>query len=164
MISSLLHHVTIDIGPLRRHRDFRLFIVGRGVASWGNGIREVAIPYPVYTLPHSSLAVGLLGLAELGPLLTFAFVGGALADAVDRRKMMLLTELGMSVVAAGLVGNALLTHSQLWALYAGMATLSSLDALQRPSTFSLMPRLVERGEIAAAAALWSATGPTAGLG
>jgi len=79
---------TIDFGPLRRRRDFRLLWIGQGVSFFGSMITYVALPYQAYHLTGSSLVVGLLGLAELGPLLGAAFVGGTLADAFDRRRMM----------------------------------------------------------------------------
>lgn len=116
-------------------------------------IRVVAVPFQVYGLTHSSLAVGLLGLVEIVPILFFAFLGGALADAHDRRRMVQLTELGMAGLSAVLVANALLPSPQLWILYAIYACGASLDALQRPSLDALLPRLVEREEITAASAL-----------
>ena len=66
----------------------------------GSRVTYVALPYQMYALTQSSLAVGLLGLAELLPLLVTAFVGGALADAVDRRRMALVTEVGLGAGSA----------------------------------------------------------------
>lgn len=66
----------------------------------GSMVTFVALPYQAYQLSHSSLIVGLLSLAELAPLLVTAFVGGALADAVDRRGLIRWTEAGMCVVSA----------------------------------------------------------------
>ena len=86
-----LRSATLDIGPLRRHRDFRLFFIGQSVTYLGSTVTYVAIPYQTYQLTHSSLVVGLLGAVELVPLLTSALIGGALADAFDRRRMVLLT-------------------------------------------------------------------------
>ena len=98
----------MDFGPLRRRRDFRLLWIGQGVSFFGSMITYVALPYQAYHLTGSSLVVGLLGLAELVPLLGAAFVGGALADAFDRRRMMQLTELSFAAGSLVLVGNALL--------------------------------------------------------
>ena len=107
----------IDIGPLRRHRDFRLLVGARAVSFFGSMVTYVALPYQVYRLTGSSLVVGLLGLAELGPLLATAFLGGALADAVDRRRMVQLTELALAGASGVLVLNALLAHPHLWVLF-----------------------------------------------
>ena len=90
-----LRLATIDFGPLRRHRDFRLLFLGQATTFFGSMITYVAIPFQAYHLTGSSLVVGLLGLAELAPLLVTAFLGGALADAIDRRRLVLLTELSL---------------------------------------------------------------------
>jgi len=119
----------------------------------GTMVTYVALPYQMYTLTHSSLAVGLLGLAELLPLLATAFIGGALADAVDRRRMVLATELGLGAGSAALAASALLGNTHAWILYVVAAFMSGLNGLQRPSIDALTPRLVERDEIPAAAAL-----------
>lgn len=151
----VLRLATVDVRPLRRHRDFRLLFTGQMVSFFGSMITYVALPYQAYLITRSSLAVGLLSLAELVPMLAFAFLGGALADAQDRRRMVLLTELAFAVMSGLLVINALLPRPRLWALYAVAAAMSGLDALQRPSLDALLPRLVEREELTAAGALMS---------
>src|SRR5258708_36026183 len=89
---SLLRLAAVDITPLRRHRDYRLLYIGRFVSLFGNQITFVAVPYQVFTLTHSTPAVGLLGVVELAALLTFALLGRALADALHRRLMGLMSE------------------------------------------------------------------------
>ncbi len=157
-LRRLLRLATLDARPLRRHRDFRLLFAGQLVSFFGTMITSVALPYQVYQLTHSPLAVGLIGLVQLGPLLLFAFLGGALADARDRRRMVQLTELAFAIMSALLVANTLLPRPHLWALYAVAAVAAGLDALQRPSLDALLPRLVERDELAAAGALSSLQG------
>ena len=151
----LVRLATLDVTPLRRHRDFRLLFIGRGVSFLGSMVTYVALPYQAFRITHSSLAVGLLALVELDPLLTMALVGGALADARDRRRMVQLSELGLALVSIGLMVNALLPHPRLAVLFAAALVASSLDALQRPSLEGLLPRIVERDELTAAAALMS---------
>ncbi len=145
--------LTIDLGPLRRHRDFRLLTAGQAITFLGSMVTYVALPYQAYQLSGSSLVVGLLGLAELCPLLVAAFVGGALADARDRRRMLLLTELSFAAASIVLLLNATLASPQLWLLFVVSAVMAALDGLQRPSLEALTPRLVERDEIPAAAAI-----------
>ncbi len=147
------HVATVDITPLRRHRDFRLLFIGRFVTFFGSMISSVALPYQVYQLTHNVLVVGVLGVVEFGPILIFAFLGGALADARDRRTMVLLSEVALLVCSAVLVGNALLSNPQVWVLFAIAAAWGVLDALQRPSLDAMLPRLVDRNELSAAAAL-----------
>ncbi|MES1242946.1 MAG: MFS transporter [Acidobacteriota bacterium] len=143
----------MDFTPLRRHRDFRWLFAAQFVSFLGTMVTYVALPYQMFKLTGSSLAVGLLGLAELLPLLLTAFLGGALADAVDRRRMVLVTEVGLGL-GSGLL--ALASHSgspPVWALYVIAAFMSALNGLQRPSLEALTPRLVDREEIPAAAGL-----------
>jgi MFS family permease len=149
---------TIDVGPLRRHRDFRLLFAGQAVSFFGSMVTYVAIPYQVFQLTGSSLLVGLLGLAELAPLIVTALVGGALADAVDRRRMVRLAELGLSLAAGVLLVNALLPEQQVWLLFVVASAMAALDGIQRPSLDALTPRLVERHELPAAGALDSFRG------
>ena len=154
-LRRMLGLATMDFGPLRRRRDFRLLFVGQAVSLFGSEITYVALPYQAYHLTGSSLVVGLLGLADLVPLLCAAFIGGALADAFDRRRMMQLTELSFAAASLVLVGNALLPHPHLWVLFAVSVVQATLDGLQRPSLDALTPRLVERDELIAAGALTS---------
>lgn len=155
---SLLRLATIDVGPLRRHRDFRLLFVGQGVSFFGSMLTYVAIPYQAFQLTGSSLVVGLLSLAELGPLLVTAFVGGALADAFDRRRLVQIAEASLALCAGLLAVNALLSSPQLWVLFVVGSLMAGLDGLQRPPLDALIPRLVERRELTAASALDSFRG------
>jgi MFS family permease len=148
----------VDIAPLRRHRDFRLLFIGQLVSFFGTMITSVAVPYQVYQLSHSVLFVGMLGLAELAAILIFALLGGALADAADRRLLVLLTEAGLMAGSLLLAGNSLLSHPALWLIFAIVILQASIDALQRPSLGAMLPRLVEVDELHAAAALGNVRG------
>jgi MFS family permease len=116
----------------------------------------VAVPYQVYRLTHSPLMVGLLGLAELGPVLALSMVGGVIADARDRRSIVLVCEVVFTVVSALLCVNALLPEPLLWAIYALASAQAGLFALQRPALDALTPRLVDRSDLTAAGALTAA--------
>src|ERR687886_374606 len=91
-----------DLTPLRASRDFRLLFSGRAVSFAGTMITFVAVPFQVFRLTRSSLAVGLLGLTELVPMLSLAFVGGALADAHDRRRIVQRTEFALALTSLAL--------------------------------------------------------------
>jgi MFS family permease len=149
----LVRLAAIDMGPLRRHRDYRLLWTGLAVSFFGDEIAFVAIPYQAYQLTGSTAIVGLLALVELAPLLTSAVIGGAVADAVDRRRMVLLTQSGLAILSGVLLVNALLPHPQLWVLFVDAALAASLVGFLRPSLTALTPRLVERDEMMAASAL-----------
>ena len=152
------HLATVDITPLRRHRDFRLLFIGRFVSFFGSMITVVAFPYQVYQLTHSVLLVGLLGVLEFAAILAVAFVGGALADARDRRSMVLLSEVALMVCSLVLAGNAATPHPQVWLLFVVATAWGALDAVQRPSLDAMLPRLVDKNELTAAAALGSIRG------
>jgi MFS family permease len=124
-----------------------------GVSVFGSMLTYVAIPFQVYELTGSSLMVGLVSLAELVPLLVMPFVGGALADAADRRRLVLLSELGSAIAVAVLLLNSLLASPQLWVLFVIGAVSAALYGIQRPSLDALTPRLVTREELPAASAL-----------
>jgi len=143
----------IDLGPLRRHREYRLLWIGLAVSFFGSEISFVAVPYQVYKLTGSTAVVGLLALVALVPLLLSAIVGGAFADAVDRRKMVRFAELGLAVCSSLLLVNALLPHPQVWVLFVVEALAAGLGGFLRPSLDSLTPRLVEKHELTAAGAL-----------
>src|SRR5438876_9926350 len=107
----------LDTTPLRVSRDFRRLWLGQAVSFVGSMITVAALPYQVFHQTGSSLAVGLLGLAQLGPLLVFSVLGGALADSLDKRRLLLgVTAIGL-VCSSLLAANAALDHPQLWLLY-----------------------------------------------
>jgi MFS family permease len=142
----------MDLRPLR-HRDFRALFAAQLVSFLGSMVTYVALPYQMYKLTGSSLAVGLLGLAELLPLLVTAFIGGALADAVDRRRLVLWTEIGLGLGSGALVLTALASRLPAGVLYGIAGYMSALNGLQRPSLDALTPRLVKTDELPAAAGL-----------
>ena len=143
----------VDIGPLKRHRDFRILFSARTISLFGSTLTYVAVPYQVYEISGSTLMVGLLGIVELAPLLVMALLGGALADWRDRRRMVLLAELGLGCAAGILLVNSLLPEPQLWVMFVVVGTMAGFDGLQRPSLDALVPRLVRREELPAASAL-----------
>jgi MFS family permease len=150
-----LAQTRVDTRPLRRSRDFRLLFLGGTVSLFGSMVTYVAVPFHVYDLTGSTAAVGLLGVAELLPIIAFGLWGGALADAVDRRRMVLATEVGLTVASLLLLVNALLPEPQVWPLFLFAALVASLDGLQRPSLDALIPRIVAHDQLAAASALSS---------
>ncbi|HLQ79354.1 MAG TPA: MFS transporter, partial [Terriglobia bacterium] len=100
----------LDISPLRRYRDYRLLYIGQLVSLFGSMVTYVAVPVQVYNITQSSLAVGLLGTVQLVPLLVFALWGGAYADSMDRRRLLVVSEILLALGSATLAINALMTH------------------------------------------------------
>jgi MFS family permease len=115
----------------------------------------VAIPYQVYEISHSSWYVGLLGTAQLVPLLVAALFGGAAADSLDRRRLLVISELVLAACSASLVLNARLPHPNLWALFAASAAMSAVNGFHRPALEAMTQQLVSHEDQPAAAALAS---------
>lgn len=145
----------VDTTPLRDSRDFRLLFWAGTVFYLGAMVSYVALPYQLYTLTGSNLAVGALGVVELVPLVVFGLYGGALADHVDRRRMLVATGSAQAVLTGLLALNAALGDPQIWAIYTLGALLAAAQSLQRPSKKALEPRTVKHDQIMAASALTS---------
>jgi MFS family permease len=152
--------LAIDLGPLRRHPAFRRLFVGQTISTFGSEIAAVAAPIQLYHLTHSTLQVGLLSLCELFPLLTLTIVGGALADAVDRRKLLLVTEVLLAVVALGFAANASLARPRVWALYVLVTLAMCVFSLGVAGLNTVIPRLVGPDELAAANSIENVYGST----
>src|SRR5438552_3628620 len=123
----------LNITPLRKHRDYRLLYIGQGVSVFGSMITYVAVPVQVYELTHSSFAVGMLGAVQLVPLLFFALWGGAYADAVDRRRLLIVSEILMTAGSALLAINSLLVHPNVPLIFIVSAAMSAVNGFHRPA-------------------------------
>jgi MFS family permease len=144
----------VDLAPLRHSRDFRLIFSGQLVSTMGTQLTAVAVPYQVFRITNSSLAVGLVSLAQVIPLVGASFVGGAIADAHDRRRVLLVTEFLLALSSAGLAINGGLSQPALWPLFVFSALSAALAGFDRPTFNAAVPRLVPTGDLAAAYALW----------
>ncbi|MFJ9517506.1 MFS transporter [Kitasatospora sp. NPDC101801] len=142
-----------DLTPWRSSRDFRLLWSSGCVSSFGSFLTYVAVPLQIKHLTNSSFAVGLIGAVELVPLIVFGLWGGALADALDRRKLVLCAEAGLLLLSSLLLLNALLPNPVLWPIYLVAGLVAAVDGLQRPALDSLTPRIVAHDQLTAAFAL-----------
>jgi MFS family permease len=148
-----LRHVAVDIEPLRTSSAFRRLWFGTGISAIGSQITTVAIPYQVYRETGSTFLVGLLGIAALVPLLTVPLYAGSVADAVDRRRLLLYSDVALALVSVVLVGNALLDDPSVPLLFAAEAAATAAYAFQRPARNALTPRLVREDQLTAAIAV-----------
>jgi MFS family permease len=149
-----LRALRIDTSPLR-YRDFRLLFVAGTVFYLGGMVSYVAIPYQIYTLTGSNFAVGAIGLVELVPLVVFGLYGGALADHVDRRKLLILTGVAQAAVTVALALNAFRDDPDVWVVFVLAGLLAATSSLQRPSREALMPRTVPHDKLMAGQGLTS---------
>jgi MFS family permease len=142
-----------DVEPLRVSREFRLLWAGQLISQAGSAVRLVAVPYQVYLLTESSLAVGLLGLFSAVPLITLSLWGGVIADRVDRRRMLMVANACLALVSVALALTTQLGLASVPVLYALTALGSAFTALDQPARSALAPSLVERRLIPATMAL-----------
>jgi MFS family permease len=149
---GLFRRIALDVRPLRESRDFRRLWLGTGISAIGSQITTVAIPFQLWEETHSTLLLGTLGIAALVPLLVVPIYGGALADAVDRRRMLLLSDIALLLVTVGLLVNVLV-DARVWVLFAAEALGTAAYGVQRPARNALTPRLVPGGQLLAAIAV-----------
>src|SRR5689334_2106010 len=129
----------LDTTPLRDSRDFRLLFAGGTVFYVGNMMTYVAIPYQLYHLTGSNFAVGALGIVELVPLVVFGLYGGALADHVDRVRLLVWTGVAQAAFTVVLAVNAFGDDPHVPLIFVVAGLLASSSAMQRPSREALMP-------------------------
>src|SRR5579875_2781383 len=134
--------VRVDVTPLRTGADFRRMWFASAISLFGSMFTMVAAPLQLKELTGSYVAVGLVGAVEFVPLVVFGLWGGAVADAVDRRRVVRATELAQLLISAALMANALLPHPQIWPIYVAAAAAAAAAAVQRPSLDAFVPRLV----------------------
>jgi MFS family permease len=143
----------LNLSPLRKHRDYRLLYTGQLVSMFGSMITYVAVPYQVFELTHSSFTVGMLGAAQLVPLLVFALLGGSYADAMDRRRLLIVSEIIMAGGSLALAINGMLPHSSVALIFVVSAAMSATNGFHRPALDAITPRLVNREDLTAVSAL-----------
>jgi MFS family permease len=143
----------VDVAPLRLDRDYRWLWAGQAVSGVGNQITRIALPYQVYVLTGSTLAIAGLTAVQLVPILVFVLGAGSLADAVDRRRLLLVTQLGQALCSLALVGLAIMAAPPLAAIFGVAFAASALSAIEQPARSSSTPRLVPPERLPAAIAL-----------
>jgi MFS family permease len=137
-----LPRIHADTTALRESRELRSLVIGNFVSGMGTQASLVALPYQLYVQTKSPLLTGLLGAAELGPLIAMALLGGALADRLDRRRLLLLDQVGLVLVASALCFAALAGETPVWLLYVLGALLAGFGAVQNVARSAIVPNLV----------------------
>ena len=161
--------LAIDLSPLRTSRDFRLLWIGSLVSETGRNITMVAVFSQVYKITGSAAAVGFVGLMQFAGLFFSSIVGGSIVDAVDRRKMLVVTQFGLAATALALVIGATLPRTPLLLIYVAVTVASALGGLAGPTRSAMLPRLISKDQMPTAIALtqvmWNTTmvvGPAVG--
>src|SRR5258706_10063740 len=133
--------------PALQHRDYRLMWIGMLISFSGSTMQSAAILWHVSLLvspDHKGLALGLVGLVKVVPIVAFSIISGVVADAVDRRKLLLVSQFLLAIVAVAL---GVLTFAGLkvaWPIYVLAALTSAVSAFEAPARGALVPNLVPR--------------------
>src|SRR5258706_9358040 len=136
-----------------RYRDFSVFWTGSFLSSMGTQFTNVAMAWQIYELTNSPLQIGLLGLARALPQMVLLLFGGLLADAIDRRKLMMCTQTGLFCVSTALALLTFFGKTTPQMLYGATMLLALFTSLEQPSRQSMIPNLVPRAHLAQALAL-----------
>ena len=143
----------VDLSPLRASRDLRLLLAGEFVTGLGTQAALVALPYQLYTQTGSAFLTGLLGAIELGPLVTAALLGGAIADRMDRRRLLLLDQIALVLCAAALAALAFAGSPPVPVLYLLGGLVAGAGAVQNVALTAIVPNLVASERLRSALAL-----------
>lgn len=139
-----------------RHRNFRLLWWGQLISFSGSTMQTAAILWHVsiLVLPnHKALALGMVGLVRVAPIIAFSLLSGVIADAVDRRRLMLATQTGMAALAAILALLTLHGLISVWPVYLLTALSAAVSSFDGPARQALIPVLVPREHLANAISL-----------
>ncbi len=148
-----LRRVFLDTAPLRHDRDFRWLWFGQSVSGIGNQVTRLALPYQVYVMTGSTLAIAALTVFQLIPILVFSLGAGSVADAVDRRRLLIVTQVGLMACSATLVWLALIPAPPILALFVVAFIAAGLGSIDQPARSSSIPRLVPAERLPSAIAL-----------
>lgn len=146
---SRLRRTAIDVTPVRIP-DYRRLLIGQSVSFVGFQVTAVAVPVQVFEVSRSSFWVGMLGLVGLVPLIVFGLYGGAVADAVDRRRLLLWSSVLTWVVTLALLVQALVGLRSIALLLVLVGVQSAAFAVASPTRNAIIPRLLDRSLIPAA--------------
>jgi ENTS family enterobactin (siderophore) exporter len=129
--------------------------VGLLISSIGSQLTVVGVAFQAYVLTHSTLVVGLVSLVQLAPTLVGAMGGGAVADAMDRRRLLILAQVMLGAASGGLALNAVMPHPELWVLYVATSASAAFQGLDWPTRLALMPMILPAEDLSSAYALQS---------
>jgi MFS family permease len=131
----------VDLTAVRESRDLRLVLIGQALSALGTQAALVAVPYQVYVLTHSAALVGLLGVVELGPLIAASLLGGAIADRMDRRGLLLMAQLAETLIVSGLAAITLLERPPVVLVFVLAGALAGAGAVVNVARSAMVPGL-----------------------
>lgn len=134
-----------------RYREFRWLFTAQFISLIGSSMQLAAVNWHVWNLTRDELALGVVGLVRILPIIVLSLLGGVVADAVDRRKLILWTQIAMALFAGVLSLMTLTGHASLALIYLMTASISGMVAFDQPAAAALLPSLVPRHELPNAA-------------
>jgi MFS family permease len=140
-LRAVLRRQALDTRPVAIPA-FRRLLIGQGTAFIGSMLTQVAVPVQVYSISHSSLMVGLVGLAGLAPIVVFGLYGGAIADAVDRARLYFWASVGTWLVTLALLAQTVLSVRSVPIILVLVAVQSALFAIASAARGAIIPRIV----------------------
>jgi len=161
-VRGLLRHHAVDTRPLRIVA-YRRLLIGQGTAFVGSMLTQVAVPVQVYAITRSSLYVGLVGLAGLAPIVIFGLYGGAIADAVDRRRLYLASSIGTWAVTLALLAQTPLNLRNVGLILGLVVVQSAMFAVASSTRGAIIPRIVPTELVPAANTLNFTIGNVGGV-
>ncbi|HKF33992.1 MAG TPA: MFS transporter [Jatrophihabitantaceae bacterium] len=160
--TSLLRRHAVDTRPMQIP-PYRRLLLGQGTAFIGSMLTQVAVPVQVYAISGSSLYVGLVGLAGLFPIVIFGLYGGAIADAVDRRRLFVASSVGAWAVTLALLAQTLLNLSSVGLILGLVVVQSAMFAVSSSTRGAIIPRIVPTDLVPAANTLNYTVGTFGGV-
>jgi MFS family permease len=136
-----------------RYRDFRLMYFAQMLAVTGGAMQLAAINWHVWSLTTNEAALGLLGLVRVGPIIALSLLGGVVSDAIDRRRLLVITQIATFLSAAILALSVLTGNGTLPIIYLLTAMMAGIGAFESPARYALLPSLIPENRIADAARL-----------
>ncbi len=143
----------VDTRPLRSSRSFRRLWIGTSASSFGGQLTTVAVLFQVWELTHSPVWVGMIGVAHAVPLVVVGLIGGSLADAMDRRRLVLISTFGSIAVSGVLATQAVVGMDSLPVVFCLVAASAGFAALGSPARRTFVPRLLKQDQVSAGIAL-----------
>jgi MFS family permease len=153
----------IHIPPSLHHRRFRLLWLGLLISIAGSQMQLWALFWHIRTLTDQPIALGAVGLARILPVIVFSLIGGAVADVLNRRRILFLTQTGMALVAFALGWLTLSAHIDLWHIYLLTALQAIAQAFDGPARQALVPNLVPTADLPNAFSLNSIANQTGSI-
>lgn len=145
----------INLTPLKKYPDFRNLFLGQFISFFGSMISYVAIPYEVYQLTKDNWYVGALGVVQLVPVLVFGIIGGTIADRLNRKKLIIYSEIVMCLVVIGLLINSLQEKPSIALIFVLVAIMQAVLGFHRPAMEAMTQKIVSADDYSSIGALGS---------